>query len=298
MPSYSETDQKPLVSIIIATANRKDWVCEAIDSALAQTYPKIELIVVDDGSTDGTYESITATYGSRVKLLKANGENAASAKNRGAESASGEFLAFLDDDDLWYPEKLEKQLELMLEHGDSVGAVGAGCDYVNSNRHPILNPSFPKWKEVTYEQCCIAVSLPGSGSNNLIRRALFEQLGRFDEQLTRGEDRDLWIKIARGHRILLHPEILCSIRIHDTARRGVNLDVIERCRKIINQRIPENRARRLADGWMYFYLFQRAWAQNKLRALRYLLRSFWALPYSTKFPTNRAKGAANQLLNR
>lgn len=256
------------------------------------------MIVVDDGSTDGTCDLITATYGSRVKLIKANGGNAASAKNCGAEKANGDFLAFLDDDDLWYPEKLEKQLKLMQKHGDSVGVVGAGCDYIDSNRRAVLSPSFPKWEEVTYEQCCIAVSLPGSGSNNLIRRSLFEQVGRFDEQLTRGEDRDLWIKIARGHRILLHPEILCTIRIHDTARRGVNLDVIERCRKTINQRIPEKGIRRLADGWMYFYLFQRAWVQNKFRSIRYLLSSFRALPYSTKLPTNRVKGAINQMLNR
>jgi glycosyltransferase involved in cell wall biosynthesis len=300
--STSEVQQEwgnyPLISVVIATANRKDWVHEAIESALSQTYPNIELIVVDDGSSDGTYESISSTYGSRVKLIKTPGGNAPSAKNRGAKDAKGEFLAFLDDDDSWYPDKLKKQLELMQRHGESVGVAGAGCNYVDSNKRPILQPTIPSTEEVTYEQCCIKVSLPGSGSNNLIRRAVFEKVGRFDTQLTRGQDRDLWIKIARDHRIFLHPDILCTVRIHDTPRRGVNLDVIEHCRKIINNRIPENNIKRLANGWMYYFLFQRAWAQQKRQALWYLLKSFCALPYSRRMPTNRIKGAINHVLDR
>lgn len=298
MSSDKHNDQMPLISVVIATANRRNWVHEAINSVLAQTYPQIELIVVDDGSTDGTYESVSNLYGSQITLIKSNGGNAPSAKNRGAEIANGEFLAFLDDDDLWYPQKIEKQLKLMERTGQAVGAVGAGCDYIDSDGNPILKPTPPTSQQATYEQCCIRVSLPGSGSNNLIRRALFEELGRFDEKLTRGEDRDLWIKIARTHQILLHPEILCSIRIHDTARRGVDLKVIEQNRKVINRRIPEPGIRRIAQSWMYFCLFQRAWSKNKRSAFRYLLKSFLLQPFSKKTPGNRAKDALNQILNR
>lgn len=298
MPYYTQTDELPLISVVIPTNNRKHWLCEAIDSVLEQSYPNIELIVVDDGSSDGTSELIKNRYADRLLLLRTEGTSCGRAKNFGARHATGSLISFLDDDDLWYPEKLEKQLGLMQQHGESVGVVGAGCDYIDSNGRPTLKPTLPDSEEVTYEQCCIRVSLPGSGSNTLIRRALFEQLGRFDEQLARAEDRDLWIKIARDHRILLHPDILCSIRIHNTVRRGVDLDVIERCREIINQRIPEKKLRRLASGWTYFYLFQVAWGQSRLQAARYLLRSFWVLPYSNNLPSNRVKEAINLALNR
>src|SRR5215212_11526906 len=102
----------PLVSVVIPTYNRRRLVVEAVESALAQTYRPLEILVVDDGSTDGT-EAELHRFGSAVRYLKQPNQGAAAARNRGIRAATGELVAFLDSDDLWAPAKIEKQVALM-----------------------------------------------------------------------------------------------------------------------------------------------------------------------------------------
>lgn len=100
----------PRVSVIIPTYNRREYVQEAIDSALAQTFTDYEIIVIDDGSTDGTSEALQARYGNRIHYEWQENQGESVARNRGIELARGEYIAFLDSDDLWHPEKLAKQI--------------------------------------------------------------------------------------------------------------------------------------------------------------------------------------------
>lgn len=279
----------PVISVIIPTVNRKQWVCDAIDSVLKQSFKDYEIIVVDDGSTDGTSDLLRQKYGDQIRLFRTAGSNAPTAKNYGAGYARGEFIAFLDDDDLWYPEKLEKQWRLMCSQDSSVGMVGGGCDYFDIDGAPYWKPTIPQ-AEVTYEQCCIKVHMPGSGSNELIRKSVFEEVGGLDNSLTRGEDRDCWIKIARRYRILMVQDITCSIRIHSTPRKNVNFSVIRDCRMKINERIPEPDIRRKADAWLYYYLFTVCWTENKIYALGYLAKSFLRYPFSLRISESRGRG--------
>lgn len=298
MNADPQSSSWPLISVVIPTNNRKHWLCEAIDTVFAQTYPNIELIVVDDGSSDGTSELIKERYADRLTLLRTEGTSCGEAKNFGAQHANGEYVSFLDDDDLWYSQKLEKQYSMMTSGDESVAVVGGGCDYITSDGKPTLAPSLPNGNQATYDQLCIKVQLPGSGSNHLIKKSIFDEMRGFDISLIRAQDRDLWIRIARNYRILLVPDILCSIRIHDNVRRGVNLDVIERSRREINRRIPEPDLKRIADGWLYYQLFGRAWESDKSLALKYLISSFRLCFYSGRMPTNRMKGFVRTLLNR
>ena len=103
----------PRVSVIIPTYNRLDYVQEAIDSVLAQTYTDYELIVVDDGSTDGTGDTLKARYGDRIRYLWQENQGWPAARNHGVSIAQGEYIAQLDSDDLWLPEKLVRQVPVL-----------------------------------------------------------------------------------------------------------------------------------------------------------------------------------------
>src|SRR5208283_2367398 len=102
----------PLVSVVIPTYNCGRYICETVESALGQTYSPVEIIVVDDGSTDDTRERLT-TYGDRVRYIYQQNTGPAVARNRGVQDAQGDWIAFLDADDLWLPYRLELQVELL-----------------------------------------------------------------------------------------------------------------------------------------------------------------------------------------
>lgn len=110
---------EPLVSAIIATYNRADIVGEAIESILGQTYKNMEVLVVDDGSTDGTHEALRR-FGNRIRVVRQENAGPGAARNRGIEVARGELIAFLDSDDIWMPTKLERQVRLLEKVGPTV----------------------------------------------------------------------------------------------------------------------------------------------------------------------------------
>jgi glycosyltransferase involved in cell wall biosynthesis len=184
------------VSVIIPAYNAAATVARAIDSCLTQTRVPLEIIVVDDGSTDDT-AAVVANFPAPVRLLrKANG-GPASARNLGARLARGDWLAMLDADDWWFPWKLERQLSL--DQSADIGLISAHWD----------NCAFEMPTDVTFDRLwdanCIANSCV------LIRRTAFEQLGGFDESrdLISVEDYNLWLTIAAaGLKIVIYPEVL------------------------------------------------------------------------------------------
>ena len=111
-------DPRPTVSVVIPTYNYGRYICETIDSALAQTYKPLEVIVVDDGSTDDTRERLAA-YSDRIRYILQKNSGPAAARNTGIVAAQGEFVALLDSDDLWLPEKVERQVALYLREQDA-----------------------------------------------------------------------------------------------------------------------------------------------------------------------------------
>jgi glycosyltransferase involved in cell wall biosynthesis len=194
----------PRVSAIITTYNRKAFVLEAVESVLAQTYEDYELIVVDDGSGDGTGE-VLAHYGEQLLYTFQPNEGVSAARNRGLEIAQGEFIAFLDSDDLWLPEKLQQQVDFMDEHPQ---AQICYTDEIWIRRGKRVNPrkKHAKYSGEIYPHClplCII-----SPSSALMRRGLFEQVGTFDPQLPVCEDYDLWLRVASLVPIFFIPHML------------------------------------------------------------------------------------------
>lgn len=124
--------EKPIVSIVIPVYNGANYMKEAIDSALNQTYPNCEVIVVNDGSNDnGATEKIALSYGDRIRYIKKENGGVATAVNRGIKEMKGEYFSWLSHDDYYYPQKIEKQIEAIEKSGDKTAIAHSNFDFLN-----------------------------------------------------------------------------------------------------------------------------------------------------------------------
>jgi glycosyltransferase involved in cell wall biosynthesis len=187
----------PQISVIIPTRNRAGFVAGAIKSVLAQSLRDLEIIVVDDGSSDNTAAVIESfRQPGLVYLRHDQSRGGAAARNTGILRATGEYVAFLDDDDEWYPEKLSRQMDVMLSSPPEVGAVYTGYFIVDRSNAQIRGQIVPTERGDLYE-ALLASNCIGGTSSVLLRRACFDEIGLFDERLPSFQDYDLWLRIAR-----------------------------------------------------------------------------------------------------
>ena len=217
-----------LISVIIPSYNTSAYIREAIDSVLAQDCPDLDLIVVDDGSTDGTVD-VVRSYGERLRLLTQRNEGAAAARNAGLAAASGEYIAFLDSDDVWLPGKLAAQIR-HLEANPQVGIVYSRW----KTWKPESDGTFPSALSVampgetvrTDEAPGVVPERSGWLYNRLLfssllhtitvvaRRSLVEAVGPFDTELKRGQDYDYWIRASRVSEIHQLDRVMALYRLH------------------------------------------------------------------------------------
>ena len=191
----------PLVSVVIPTYNRADEVCCAIDNAFTQTYPHIELIIVDDGSTDETQTRLKA-YGDRIRVVTQKNQGPAVARNRGAAAALGEIIAFQDSDDLWKATKLEKQVALLQKLGPKAVCCLCNIEMVGGkNRKPtsfddsLVHPRHEEGIWVNPLEV-LATRFVLFSQAVAIRREVFERVGGFREDIKYDEDYDLALRLA------------------------------------------------------------------------------------------------------
>ena len=183
---------QPTVSVIIPTYNRAGMLKEAIDSVLTQEYSGFELIVVDDGSTDETSQ-LLEDYDAKIKHIRQSNQGVSAARNRGIAAASGEFIAFLDSDDLWLPQKLSTQVKFFSDHPDAV---------INQTEERWIRNGVrvnPKKRHLKFSGMIFERSLAlclVSPSAVMIKKSLFDTVGVFDEDLPACEDYDLWLRIS------------------------------------------------------------------------------------------------------
>lgn len=185
------------VSVIIPTFNRAHTLARAIDSVLGQSHENFELIIVDDGSTDNTVE-LLKSYGEKLKYFTTENKGVSAARNFGVKNSDGRWLAFLDSDDEWLPEKLAKQLELLIHfpnlpliHGEEIW-VRNGKRVNQKKKHKKAGGSI---YQMCLPLCCI------SPSAAIIKREVYQELGGFDEEFVVCEDYDLWLKITSLHEV-------------------------------------------------------------------------------------------------
>jgi len=194
----------PLISVIIPTYNRAWALGEALDSVLAQTYPAVELIVVDDGSTDETPD-LLARYGDALRVLTLENGGVSRARNHGISASTGEFIAFLDSDDRWLPDKLAEQAAFFKATPEALICQTEEIWIRNGKRvNPCKHHKKPSGDifEASLHLCLV------SPSAVMMRRSLLEDVGLFDESLPACEDYDLWLRIACRYPVYTTPSPL------------------------------------------------------------------------------------------
>ena len=224
----------PLVSIVIPVYNGANYMREAIDSALAQTYENKEIIVVNDGSSDnGETDRIAKEYGDRIRyILKQNG-GVSSALNTGIQAMKGEYFSWLSHDDVYTSDKLEKQINALsnLENKNTLVC----CDYIHIDKDSNVIGSFTQTsseaKLFSWEEMLIKLfkSRPIHGCALLINKSVFETVGLFDESLRFFQDGFMWYNIfVAKYPVLTIPDVCVMGRIHDKQLTQTGLSVFRR----------------------------------------------------------------------
>lgn len=252
--------ESPLVSIIVPTYNRGEYLRQAVESVLAQTYGNLELIVVDDGSTDATPQYLDSLSDSRVRVVRrAQRSNAAVARNTGLAAARGEFLAFLDSDDLWFPEKLASQMRRLRESPEARWCYtlfsvidGDGNDIPTLAGGPWL--PLEGWLVEEVVRAEVLAPLP----TLVAEHALVHEIGGFDDELVFGEDLDLRLRLAARSTAAAVPEVLCKIREHSGRStyldHSVHLWWAKVFEKFLREQSPSRRLRRTCRAECAFHL--------------------------------------------
>ncbi len=228
----------PLITIIIPSYNSEQHIAETIDSILEQSVKDIELIVVDDGSTDGTRDLVSA-YGPPVRLITQANAGVCAARNRGLKEAGGQFICFMDHDDYWFPDKLARQLDVFQAHPD------AGVVYSSFiNWHADETGRFPPPDSFNRTAAPDAIDAEFSGwiyhhflfdcwmltSTAMFRVEVLEKCGSFDEKLPYSEDWDLWLRISRAYPMFKLQQATTLYRQHKRQGNRVIRDIDYRTR--------------------------------------------------------------------
>jgi glycosyltransferase involved in cell wall biosynthesis len=284
-PRQSLVDQT-LVSVILPVYNGEAFIGNTLESALRQTYRNLEVIVIDDGSTDRTLPIIEARAArdARVKIIRQTNAGVARARNRGLQAARGEFVAPLDADDLWDPAKIEQQVARMFEAGEETGLVY--CWWVWIDGKGVVVDRSPRWRfEGAALGMLLQVNYTGNASVPLYRRACLEQSGGYDEKLGqqngRGcEDWDVALKVAQRYRVAVVPALLVGYRRRPDSMSAA-CDTMWRSHTLVTcglrEREPSLSAasfQRSADQFALYLAGVSFWSGAYFRAFRWGLRAW------------------------
>lgn len=223
MLSYS-----PLVSIVIPAYNASNYLADAINSALAQTYKNIEIIVVNDGSKDnGATRTVAESFGDKIRYFEKENGGSSSALNYGIKQMKGEWFSWLSHDDRYYPSKIEEEINFLrnLDTDDySSHVVFSGSDNIDKNGNIIRTSSLENLKKISNRiesfdnnrhMIASLTNYTFNGCSCLVHKNVFEQIGCFDEKLRLINDADMWFRIyAENKKIHFIPKNLVSGRVH------------------------------------------------------------------------------------
>ena len=197
---------RPVVSVVLPVYNGERFIAHALNSVFAQDYDALDVVVVDDGSTDGT-AAVLARYDGRIRVFAQENAGPAAARNTGLRHARGEVLAFIDADDLWHPRKLELQLNEL--------AAAPEADISVCHVRNFWNGDPGEEREVLRARQYETVNEGGVVQAALVRRAVFDEIGAFDPRLRFGEDSDFYVRVAEsGLKQRMLEQVLGYRRIH------------------------------------------------------------------------------------
>jgi glycosyltransferase involved in cell wall biosynthesis len=222
VPDDVVQERNMLVSVVIPTYNRAELVERAVHSVLSQTYPDLEVIIVDDASTDNTRDRIKALQqvDRRIQYFRHdNNRGAQVARNTGIQAAKGEYMAFLDSDNEWLPRKLERQMVLFFPKADSPGVVYCGYSKVSAGSD-VLNEYVPRYRGLVYKQ--VLGDWLTDTSTLVVRKDILERIHGFDENIRAYQEWDLCIRLSRECEFDFVPE--CLTLYHQHALPSISKD--------------------------------------------------------------------------
>jgi glycosyltransferase involved in cell wall biosynthesis len=270
----------PEVSVVIGAYNCGLYIKETVLSVINQVFKNWELVIVDDGSTDDTYKIISNIRDDRIRVIRLDKNSGlpAISRNTGIKASRGEFIAFLDHDDIWFPDKLSIQLQCLKED-PSIGLVCCNLKIMSSDkRFDNMNHIFDNrrrsgdlYKELMSSNFIVCSSV-------VTRAAILRDLGYFDEDpnIVACEDLELWLRIARQNKIVFIPQSLGAYRVHDFNRSGDGKQ-LQRCLCIVDKHLRKNWiTEREANKARANLCFIRGWAiidKNVTQARELFLRA-------------------------
>ncbi|MCK5311333.1 MAG: glycosyltransferase [Desulfobacteraceae bacterium] len=201
----------PVVSVVIPTYNRKDIISRAIESVYNQIYKNYEIIIVDDGSTDGTVDYLKEHYNNKIHYVFQKNRGASSARNKGISKAKGKYIAFLDSDDEWVDTKLETQVAFLKKNPEI--ALLCGKTYRSDN---IKKVNTPLTEEITGNLFTTLYSHSFvSTPTVIVKKEILDQVGAFDLNYKSAEDFDLWLKITHEYKCAFLPDLVAVVNRGD-----------------------------------------------------------------------------------
>jgi len=226
VPHLSTTMTKPRVSVVIPVRNGKDYIQEALDSVLQQSFTDLELLLIDDGSTDDDYDRY-ALQDPRVRVIHLAGNGVSRARNVGMAQSRGEFIAFLDADDVWFPGKLEAQVRYFDAHPD-VGVVfgkfirwpaqpDGGFAPASSLVQDVAQLSKTEEERSGWLYTRLLDGLLVGMNTAVVRRSVYEAIGGFNESMRQGEDYDFWLRASRVAEMHSLDGAVALYRIHSAS---------------------------------------------------------------------------------
>lgn len=215
----------PQVSVIIPTYNRAEFLRSAIASVLNQTYQDFEIIVVDDGSKDNTENVVSHFNNRKIRYVRhETNKGVTVARNTGILNSKGAFIAFLDDDDEWLPQKLIRQMALLRRSPLQTGAVYTGLLRVDHRSGKTVGEWIPTKRGNLFDELCFE-NCVGTASTVLLKKECFNTLGLFDEDICFGEEYDMWIRVSKSFLFECVNEPLVKYRVH-AAKLSTNYELV------------------------------------------------------------------------
>jgi glycosyltransferase involved in cell wall biosynthesis len=261
------------VSVVIPAYNAEAFIGEAVESVLAQTHRDVEVIVVDDGSTDGTLQRL-APFAGKIAIVRQAQGGVSAARNAGVERASGSWVAFLDADDVWLPEKLARQLS------------AAAAPVVYTDRYnigdrgdlPDIHSGVNRLHDGDIFTTLLVEGNFITASSVMMRRDLFDELGGFFRGLAAAADWDLWIRAAERQLIRCCPEPLVQYRFHGAGMSRNHRKMGQERMLVIDRALRLPRARQL-DWRMKRQISAKAWLDTAYDASKFGARASALLDY-------------------
>lgn len=270
----------PTISVVIPAYNAEQTILATINSVFEQTFSDFEIIVINDGSKDKTLEVLQSIKDERLKIFSYENSGVSAARNRGIAHATGDFISFLDADDLWTPDKLELQLAALKAHPEA--GVAYSWIYSINEKDELLKPFDPVYEGNVYADLLKANFLT-SGSNPLVTKTAINSVGEFDEKLSGGEDWDYWLRLANKWHFVVVPKYQILYRRSTSSNsfklynmRKTTLDTLDKAMKVAPPELQYLKQEGLSNIHRYIVeLYIESLNQNSQVDIRFIIDNLW-----------------------